>query len=489
METPPSQIQPHSAIDELFETFDARKESRKSLLGFSLVYLSGYFTDPPAVFHPELIRALESEAERRVLILGFRGSGKSTFGSLALPLWAALEYPEKYPFIILVADSSRQATLNISAIKHELETNQLIKQDYGEIKGKVIEDFTLQGDGEEWQKQNIVLSNGVRILSRSRGQKVRGLRHLQHRPRLIVVDDPEDGEWVRTKENRDKTDRWLHSEIMPGMDARKGKIVVIGNLLHMDALLPRLRSPGTNFKVLEFPLIRDGEGSRVERCTWPAMYPTEQSLSDKERDMGPIAWAREMLLKIVADDEAIIKPEDIHYYDERPTGIAQMKAHGIDLAISQKEGADYTAIVSGEVFYQDDAPKIYIRPNPYNEHVTFHNFLLKVRNIPGELGGSHLFFVEDVAYQKAAIQEMERALLPVVPMKPQGDKRARLQVVAPYIKNGTVLFPRSGCEELLGQMFNLGVESHDDLNDALVYLLQGLVSQGLDLPKIHWIEG
>lgn len=481
MENPPT-LQPHS-LDELFETFDARKESRKSLLGFSLVYLSGYFSDPPALFHPELIHALESEAERRVLILGFRGSGKSTFGSLALPLWAALEYPEKYPFIILVADSSRQATLNISAIKHELETNQLIKQDYGEIKGKVIEDFTLQGDGEEWQKQNIVLSNGVRILSRSRGQKVRGLRHLQHRPRLIVVDDPEDGEWVRVKENRDKTDRWLHTEIMPGMDARKGKLVVIGNLLHMDALLSRLRAPGTGFKCLEFPLI-DKNGV----CTWPAMYPTEKSLKDKERDMGAIPWQREMLLKIVSDDEAIIWPEDIHYYDERPTGLAQMKGHGIDLAISQKEGADFTAIVSGEVFYQDDAPKIFIRPHPYNEHVTFHNFLLKVRNIPGELGGANLFFVEDVAYQKAAIQEMERALLPVVPMKPQGDKRARLQVVAPYIKNGTVRFPRSGCEELLGQMFNLGVESHDDLNDALVYLLQGLVNQGLELPKIHWIE-
>ena len=39
-----------------------------------------------------------------------------------------------------------------------------------------------------------------------------------------------------------------------------------------------------------------------------------------------------------------------------------------------------------------------------------------------------------------------------------------------------------------GQMFNLGVESHDDLNDALVYLLQGLVSQGLELPNINWIE-
>jgi hypothetical protein len=48
-----------------------------------------------------------------------------------------------------IADSSRQATLNISAIKYDLETNNLIKLDYGEIKGNVIEDFALEGEGEE----------------------------------------------------------------------------------------------------------------------------------------------------------------------------------------------------------------------------------------------------------------------------------------------------------------------------------------------------
>lgn len=111
-----------------------------------------------------------------------------------------------------------------------------------------------------------------------------------------------------------------------------------------------------------------------------------------------------------------------------------------------------------------------------------------MRNIPGELGGANLFFVEDVAYQKAAIQEMERALLPVVPMRPTTDKRCRLQTVAPLIKNGTVLFPRTGCKELLGQVFNLGVESHDNSVDGLTTLLQGFMQQGLELPKIHWIK-
>jgi hypothetical protein len=104
-----------------------------------------------------------------------------------------------------------------------------------------------------------------------------------------------------------------------------------------------------------------------------------------------------------------------------------MKGRGIDLAISEKEGADYTTIVSGEVFYVENAPKIFIRPNPYNEDVTFHNFMQHVRSVPGEPKGANIFFVEDVGYQKAAIEEMERAMIPVVPMKPQGDKRPHRQ--------------------------------------------------------------
>jgi hypothetical protein len=46
---------------------------------------------------------------------------------------------------------------------------------------------------------------------------------------------------------------------------------------------------------------------------------------------------------------------------------------------------------------------------------------------------------------------------------PEEGREVRLipaQYVKPQVKTNTVLFPRSGCEELLGQIFNLGVESH-----------------------------
>jgi phage terminase large subunit-like protein len=58
----------------------------------------------------------------------------------------------------------------------------------------------------------------------------------------------------------------------------------------------------------------------------------------------------------------------------------------------------------------------------------------------------------------------------------------------PYIKNGTVLFPGTGCEQFLAQLFCFSVEAHDDLVDPLAYLILGLVKQGLELSQICWIE-
>jgi hypothetical protein len=63
---------------------------------------------------------------------------------------------------------------------HELRNNELILRDYGQLKYRKIDDPrpepTLESD-EDWQAMNCVLDSGVRILSRSRGQKIRGVKH------------------------------------------------------------------------------------------------------------------------------------------------------------------------------------------------------------------------------------------------------------------------------------------------------------------------
>ena len=430
--------------------------------------------------------AIADDSTRFLEIIGFRGSSKTTLASLCYAIYAAIEKPELYPFIILVGDTSTQVGFNIANLKEELENNKLLIEDYGRIAPRIgtdqaNPDKTFESD-DEWQKRNMLLNNGVRIIARSRGQKVRGLRHRQHRPKLVIVDDPEDSDWVKEKENRDKTENWLRGEIMPGIDSHTGRLILIGNMLHDDALMARAKAWGI-FKLVEIALV-----DKDKRCVWPGMYPTVASLQQKRVEMGPIAWMREMMLMVVSDEGQEVRPSDITYYREMPEGANRGKrGHGVDLAISQKARADYTAMIDAMMSYPTGAgPTIFVLPNPTNAHLNFNQTIELVYG-RGRTGGQHMFFIESVNYQKAAIEELLRRGVNVQGIQPINDKRARLRVAAVHIRNGTVVFPMTGCEALLSQLFNFGSEAHDDMVDALVYLILGLLQDGIHQKVIHLV--
>ncbi len=455
-----------------------------------LIYLSHYFELEPAEFFHELIANLDDDSLDALLVIGFRGSAKSTFVSTAYAIYAALEKPEMYPFIVLLVSTGDLATSTIAAIKREFESNELLKQDYGvptfeKVRGLSWEVRKKLESKDEWQARNLLLSTGVRIMARSRGQRIRGIRHGIHRPKLVIGDDIDDLKSVQTQESRNATIRWWQGEVI-GALALKARRILIGNWLHLDGLMARMKDSG-RYKVLEFALLREGEGSEWERCTWKAAYPDQDAITKKRQEMGDIAFRREMLLQVVPEEGQDVLPEDIHYYDEPPFDDGNYLAHGVDLAISTKESADYTAIVSGEVTWPNGQLEIYILPHPLIRRMTFSDTMEALDNIRHSSVMSSEFFVESVAYQAAAIEEMERRAFAVTAMHPIKDKRARLRVAARYIKTGIVKFPRTGCEQLLTQLFGFGSEKHDDAVDALVYLILGLVGDGIEEKKVHYV--
>jgi predicted phage terminase large subunit-like protein len=227
-----------------------------------------------------------------------------------------------------------------------------------------------------------------------------------------------------------------------------------------------------------------------------------------------------MLLQVVPEEGQDVLPEDIHYWDEPPFDDGNHLANGTDLAISTKESADCTANVQGEVTYENGRVSIYVQPNPLNARLNFHDAMDAFDDIRREIHHSnvreydprwplaqnesvreengkkfvyasytmnHVWFVEAVQYQMAAVEEMDRRGFAVTPMHPIKDKRARLRVAARYIKNGTVKFPRKGCEQLLSQLLGFGSEKHDDLVDALVWLILGVAGEAIEEPKVHYV--
>lgn len=415
------------------------------------------------------------------IIIGFRGSAKSSIVNVAFPIWRVVT--EQSHFVLMLADTLPQAKMHIANLKDELETNTLLKNDWGPFEP----DFDpTEGDGT-WTKTDMVLKRyKAKIIARSMGQKVRGSLFKQWRPDTIIGDDLEDMLSVRTKEERDKTYKWLVGEAFASGDQGLTKRVVVGNLLHTDSLMCRLRldiEKGVRSgKVMTIPLIRD-DG----RVTWIGRYPTKEALLEKRREVGDLStWLREFLLKIVPDTGQPVREEWIKFYDELPDTIAA-KGIGNDLAISKKETADFTTFVPAYLGYLKDKPNepfIFVRPTICSR-LTFRETIDQAKSLIETHGQDCVLFVENVAYQAAAIEEMrDREFLPVVDVRPGTDKLARLRAVATHIQSGKVLFSRSGCEDLLIQLLHFGVEAHDDLVDAFVYVVLGLLKGHANRPTI-----
>lgn len=439
--------------------------AKSSHVWFFIIYLSHYMKYPFAPFHYEMFQITETEELGFTVLIAFRGSGKSTLMTLSYPIWAIVGSQQK-KFILILSQTQTQAKLHMANIKRELESNELLKADIGPF----------EEISDEWGSNSIVISKyGARITAASTEQSIRGLRHGEHRPDIVICDDVEDLNSVKTREGRDKTFQWLVGEVLPIGD-QDTKIVIVGNLLHEDSLLMRLNKSietgRLNAKFFAYPLLDD-----KDVIAWPAKFKTLEDIEKlKLSQVSDSAWFREYLLRIISDTDRLVHPEWIQYYDEIPSEEGnnfRYTATGIDLAISEKDSADYTAMVSAKVFGYNDKIKAYILPFPINKRINFPETFEEVKILSKSLGNGNYtkLFIEEVGYQKSLIQHLEANNVPAEGVKVSGqDKRARLALITHLIKQGKILFPRKGAEALILQLTSFGIEKHDDLADAFSIL-------------------
>lgn len=439
---------------------------------FFSIYLSHYIGHLFAPFHSEMFQITEDIENKFTVLVAFRGSGKSTLITLSYVIWSIIGVQQK-KFVLILSQTQSQAKQLMTNIRIELEGNDLLKADIGPF----------QETGDEKGLGTFELSNfGARITVASTEQSIRGLRHKEHRPDLVICDDVEDLNSVKTKEGRDKTFQWLTGEVLPIGD-QKTKYMIIGNLLHEDSLLMRLKQHIMRGKMkgkfYSYPLINS-----QDQVAWPEKFPTEESIQEAKSKIGSdSAWYREYLLKIISDADRLVHPEWIHYYSKVPaedSGDFLYTATGIDLAISQKDSADYTAMVSAKVFGYADKLEIYILPFPVNSRLSFPETYERAKDLSRELGDGQYtkLFIEEIGYQAALIHHLENNNVPAEGVKVSGqDKRSRLALITHLIKLGKVKFPEKGAEELIMQLTGFGIEKHDDLADAFSLLLLKILEE------------
>jgi hypothetical protein len=118
----------------------------------------------------------------------------------------------------------------------------------------------------------------------------------------------------------------------------------------------------------------------------------------------PPFW-RVMLLQAVPEKGQDVHPEE-NLLRRPAVRRRQLPGHGVELATSSKESADYTAIVSSEVTWPNEKLEIYIQPHSIIRRLTFTDTMTALDDVQHDSTMSSEFYVEAVAHQQAAIEEL-----------------------------------------------------------------------------------
>jgi len=431
---------------------------------FFYFYFPHYVIYEIAPFQKEFFWLTERKDLPIIAIAAFRNSAKSTILNTSQTLWSIMGR-EQRKFILILSQTQEKAQYHLNNIKKELENNDLLKKDLGPF-------YEEKGS---WGIQSLFISKfNAKISIGSLGQSIRGLRHRQYRPDLVVIDDLEDLDSIRTEENRKKTLDWFTGEVMPCGD-RDTKIVVIGNLLREGTVLDCLKQKITSGKLdgvyREYPII-----DKNEKPLWPGKFPTQEEIeAEKQKAMKENSWQREYMLNPIEDRDRIIHPNWIHYYDEINSNPNDYRytVISVDPAISEKDYASFTGIVVAKVYGYGKDLKIYILSNPINKRMDSSKMLETIRQMHLSLSCDTIvrIFIEDNGIQRMIAQQLNDENIQAEEIKIKGDKGERLRLISNLIKEGKVLLPKEGVEKLKNQIVDFGVEKYNDLADALTLLI------------------
>lgn len=481
---------------------------------FGRAYFPHYFSRPSPEFHKELdaiwqqgvlkgqypitpvkIKEISRMNGTKRVAAAPRGHAKSTTLTFKGTMHAIVYGYKHYP--IIISDSSEQAEGFLDNIRVEFEENEFLTEDFGDLTGKV------------WRSNVLITSTNIKVEAIGSGKKIRGRKHRNWRPDLIVLDDIENDENVRTPEQRSKLENWFLKAVSKAGDDYTD-IVYIGTLLHYDSLLAKtLKNPG--YKAIKYKAVISFSKADDLWKKWEDIY-TDLSNDNHEEDARAyfeanrdamlegtqVLWEEklsyyDLMVMRVTEGEASfnseeqnepINPEDcifnkewFEFYNEAEIDFNSrdyMFFGFVDPSLGKTKHSDFSAIITmakhkvSGYMYVMDADIERRHPDKIIEDV-----LEKERWLRRDFGrGYKKFGAETVQFQWFLKEELAKAsakaglYLPIEEVPQVSDKTMRVQTLQPDVKNHYIKFNKRH-KLLLEQMEHFPMGAHDDGPDAL----------------------
>jgi predicted phage terminase large subunit-like protein len=469
---------------------EARRLLGKDFLKFRKYYFKTYHEFPDADFHKELSSLLMKMTKKRKMkaaIAAPRDSAKSTIISLEYVLYCICHKLENY--IVIISNTREQASSFLRDIKHELDSNERLRQDFPEVCDRQV-----KPKPAPWKETEIITPNKVKVTALGTDQEIRGRRNMKDRPTLIILDDIETSEPIQNPENINKLEDWLTKSVLKS-GTNITNIIFIGTIHHYDSLLAKFTGdteyPGWEKRIYrsiiseperldlwdqwrrilnrkEFYKGKDGkdgaecffEDNKKEmikgtKVLWPARKSYHDLMLQRE-DEGSFSFDAEMQNDPVNRRDCMFPPEDIHYWDDmyktEEELLAFLNSRGCvaffgacDPSMGKENmRGDRSAIITIAKDYTDN--KMYIldadiairKPDIiYSDIFIYH----------AKRHYSMFGFETNQAQHAMALDLQRRAMdaglmLNIFPINTTLHKITRIQGLQPYIKGGEILFSR-----------------------------------------------
>ena len=454
-------------------------EMQQDMLLFGRMCMPMMFSENSPNFHYDITKYLLSEKHTQLNIIAPRGHAKSSIVAGVYPLFH-LMFDPGIKVIVLVSRTQQHAVKLLGTIKDILNYSQEFRYFFG---------YWGQNSAKKWTNTEVELKDGSLIVCMGTGQQIRGIKHGNQRPTLLILDDPEDENNTKTAEAMEYNLRWLLQSGVPSLDARRGSIAVIGTPQHQRCMVETLKDM-KGWKTLEYRPVLESNFA-----LWPEIWGIDK-LKQKKDELDSInrlsVFYREYLCQIVGDEDNLFREEHIQFYEgfiERDEqGLSNLVLTsingeevdeirpvnvftGVDPASSTKKTADFSVVFN--IAIDSDSNRFVL---PY----------FRKRATPLDLADAVLLNfqnykssktrIETVGYQEMLrqyIKEKSEELGMFIPgleirENPRTSKSYRLESLQPLFAQGKV-FIQPNMQALMDELLLYPRGKNDDLLDGFFY--------------------
>ena len=422
-----------------------------------LVLFGHRHTNLDAPFHEKLIESYWGD----FVALCFRDAAKSTLAEECLILGSLVQ---AFHYAVIVCATVERAVQHLNSIKHEIESNEVIEEVFGDQRG------------ETWQQTRITLANGTCIDAIGASQNTRGMKYRNHRPDFVFIDDIEElnrsgNDNVSTPEKRAELARWFRAFI-PSL-AQPHKIRMAGTMLHEESLIAR-NVKSESWESLVVPVEHlDEQGNRVP--AWPDKFPLEwidRARAEAEADGQLETFAQEYLCQAAAPQSHAFREEHLRFEDRQhewePAFVLYDPARTVG-AKSDATGKVVASVIGGKILVWEGSANHW-QPSELIDDIFAANEKYHPIAIGVEVTGLNQFIEQPLRQA-----QLTRGSLPLRPMNPPrgAGKEGFLLRLQPFFQAGEVIFcgSRQKFEPLIKELLGFPY-GHDDVLNALAYVLE-----------------